>query len=401
MAPIEEPDGGDTLNSLAKRLAWVTPTMSDTSEMSIKRVAANQDKVVCVRSKDGFENTVFAMDVKTGKIMWEWGDPNVPSGLFITSLIIKDDLVIVELWADIYILDLNTGQTKWQNIVYNSGICGQPRISVIDDQIYYTLSDCSAEERFNFLMRTPVSHFAPDTVFKIYQITTPSPDSGWITGMQPPQLWKHPTSGDSILLIQARAFKLGVLKNKVDLYAFNLRTREVLWTIDSIAPEGNSSVQPFEIDKNEMYFCGMRSLMKIDLLTGKVVWRYPFLKNTELTALTSPLDVGDKILIHPAGDILYAIDKGTGSKLWSLEDIGLAGPNGKLALNGDIVNYLSSPEFYDINHKTLEILQHSKSPNIFRGYPADFQQFANTVQIPNSNLMFVSDKHFCMLIKGL
>ncbi len=401
MPVIDCPDNNcDSLdNPLSSRLVWVKPTDPDTNWVLTGQVIPAEDKIIGVRLREQSEGTVFALDLETGKTLWEWGDPYINSGYHISRIHIYDNQkVIVETWSDLFIIDINTGQTIWSNIVKGSGICGSPRSTLINDHIYYTLSECGPAPRYNFLMRTPISHFAPDTLFKIYMNLLPGKDSGWISSLEPPVFWKNQL-GDSILIFQDRPFRIGVLDEKVDLYALNLRDRSILWKIDSVAPEGSSSVFPPFIENSSFYFAGGQSLNKIDLNTGKVLWRYKFTLNSQTTHLISPVGTADHILMHPANEVLYAINKQTGQTDWKLENIGLTGPEGGMALHNNIVTYIAAPELYEIDYNLGKVVQHYKSPNEYRGTLVNFSQFARTIKIPNTNYIFTSDERFGMLIR--
>ena len=208
----------------------------------------------------------------------------------------------------------------------------------------------------------------------------------------------HP-NGDSIIVFQERDFILGTLKDKVDLHALNLATKEQLWEIDSVVVEGNSSVEDPIIIDNKMYFAGDKSVNQIDLLTGTVLWRYRFDAVTQHTSFVSPVDVGDKILIHPASTTLYALNKSTGSVAWEKTKIGNVGPSGGMAVHDNLVSYIASPELYEIDYNTGSIVNHFESPNYYRGYKVPFHQFARTVKVPGTNYIFTSDERFAMLLK--
>jgi outer membrane protein assembly factor BamB len=372
MPPVKPVPQEEEKSSLKERILWSTSIMKDSSFMLIKYLRMSNDKAVFVRSKGGWENTVVAVELSTGKILWEWGNPEVLSGYTITSLSIWEDKVILDQFGDIHIIDLNTGQTLWQNIVYQTGVCGDPRVGLVNDQIYYSISECGPAPKFNYMLRTPITHFQPDTIFKIAQITTPDPDSGWITGVEPPRVWMN-TNGDSILIFQARSFKLGVLKDKVDLYAFNLKTRSLKWHLRDFVKEDNSSILPGVIEENRFYFCGAKSLHCIDLNNGNIIWRHEFVEFDENNFSTGPTIWNDMVILHPRAEKLYSFNKYSGNINWTIDELGLIGPESHIDILNGVATYLCAPYLVEIDCNNGKLLSKEKTPNKFRNFNNDFE----------------------------
>ena len=389
----------DTVHPLVPRLIWTHPVVPDTQMVFINEVVANSEVIFYSILKDGFEGTVRAVEVATGKTLWEWGDPFVSSGYSIIRLHLHGNRLIVESHASLFIIDTVTGQTVWKNIASGVETCPSPRSSVINNQIYYTMSHCASNPEYELLFRTPVSGFYPDTIIRLNQIPIPNrPDGyGWTRGIEPPQLWMNP-QGDSVLIFAERGYILGTNMNKANLHAFNLRTRSLDWTMDSVVVEGNTSVHPFLIEGNNLYLLGEQSVNLIDLRSGTVNWRYAFTGGSEFTFSVSPTSAGNTILVQPGSGRLYSINKGNGSLAWKL-NIGNVGPTGSLVVHDDLATYISAPNFYDINYITGKVVNEYSSPNLYQGYPVVFQQFAYTIRVPGTDYIFTSDERFAMLMK--
>jgi outer membrane protein assembly factor BamB len=394
--PVEPPV---EQSSLAQRGVWHTPIMQDTSFMLINHIKVTDDKVIFVRQTGSWQNTVVATELSTGKILWEWGSPDVVAGEFITSLSIWNDRVIIDLFGDIHIIDLNTGQTVWENIVYQTGICGDPRVSVANDQIYFTFSECGPNPRYNYMLRTPVTHFQPDTVFRIFQITTPDPDSGWVTSMEPPQAWID-SNGDSILIFQARAFKLGINKGKVDLYAYNLKTKSLKWYLKELVEEGSSSIFPFSIEADRLYFCGSKSIFCINLNDGNTIWKHKFTGFLEQTFDTAPTIWNDLILLKPRDRKFYAFDKFTGTIKWFKDNLGDTGPESKIDIINGVASFIGAPYLLEVNCEERTLINKEKSPNKFRNFSNNYEPGA-VVKTKDEKGFITADAYFISLYKPI
>lgn len=161
--------------------------------------------------------------------------------------------------------------------------------------------------------------------------------NGYEASIEPPGVWINPM-GDTILILQNRQWNFPTSDGKVDLYAYNMRTDSMLWKIDDISNDGNSSIYPPIIDGNLAYFQGMKSLHGINLLTGQLIWEHEY--SDEGFAQVENLCVDGKLYVHSGSDVLMAFDGNTGNLMWKtdkdygIEDGGSMGIyKGKLYFN--------------------------------------------------------------------
>lgn len=387
-----------TDHTLKSRLDWSQPIAEDTTEMIIGEIIASKSLVVYLRYKEGHEKTIIARDVETGKVLWEWGDVNAGSGFLISDIALENDHLIVQSWQDIFVVNATNGKTIWHTDIKQMGDCASPRISVINSNIYFTTNDCSNPRNYCRLWRTPVSHFFPEPVYQIDRVESPQKDSGWISSIEPPVLWMHP-AGDSVLVFQSRAFRKGVLANKADLFAYNLKTESLLWKIDSITREGYSVVHPPAINNNSIYQIGNNSIQKVDALTGKVIWSKSFTGSSEQFIYANiTISRDNKIYTQPGADFLYALDAETGNQIWKSK-IACCGVTGAVQWIDFHLYYVSPPYFFDIDAIAGSIKNQFSSP-LYKGtYNTRFSQFAQSVQIPDEKKIITFDSHYIMAIR--
>lgn len=386
-------------DSLPANVVWAKGIMQDTSEVVVGFVKTTATQVIYVQYGKQGDKAVMARNLKTGASNWTWGDPKVLGGGQITALEIEGDKLVVQSWQDLFVLDINTGQTIWHADVRPQGDCAYPRTSVINGLIYYVTNDCEKGRVFCRLWRTPISVFQPQEVFLLNAETPIRGDSGWHYSIGSPALWLHPERGDSVLIFQTRAFKGNALANKADLYAFSLKDKNLLWKVDSIAQEGYSSVHVPIISGNDIYHIGHFSVQKVDALTGKVLWSSQFLDPSELFSFTGiTLGSNGKIYAYPGSDYLYALDAQTGKLVWKA-DLECCGVTGNIHLANNKLYFIAPPNFYTVNAETGATLDKFPSGLKRGNYKTEFKQFATAVPVPGvPNQMIAFDSYYIMAL---
>jgi hypothetical protein len=164
-----------------------------------------------------------------------------------------------------------------------------------------------------YLIRASVDDLTRwDTVYTLVQ--------GLQTGDSRPNvqsynLWIHPQTGDSILVMQHRM----AFPTRADVLAFNLSKREVVWKHENLTPDGNSNHQPIFIHDNKAYFGGSKVFYCFDLITGKILWTFddPEGKTTFMIHKTDFCPTTNSIIVRAGGN-LYSFIPNTGSLNWSV-----------------------------------------------------------------------------------
>ncbi len=385
----------DSLATFQSKILWYSPIMADTSEISLDEITIAGDRFFYVRNKEGYAGTITAREINTGKLFWEWGDVNISSGSEITSIKVADGKLIVESWASLFVIDIQTGTTIWASNPTDIGSCGSPRMNVLGNQIYFVIEDCSIEKKYTALMRTPISHFAPEQILKIEEPI----DTNWVSGLEPPSLFIGST-GDSLLIFQNRAFRLGSNKDEVELFAYNLNSKSLLWKIDSLTLEGTSSVNLPIVQGGFVYAIGIRSIHKIDAMSGQRVWSKSFPINSE-HFISSNITIAENVIFaHPGSNNLYALSAETGSEIWRIGQLGCCGVTGEIQYIDQHLYYVTPPFFLDIDTEKAKIVSKNESPLKWgNARSTRFAQFTQTISSPDNKLLITSDDHYIMAIK--
>ncbi len=375
------------------KLMWAKPYTKDTLPVySVDQIAINND-VVFTFSKGNPDGPLQAHKITTGEVIWRTtigGQSFIPS-----SIVTKDNYLVVENESKIWVLDQSNGSVIWTNQEFPPTETGRPRISVFGDYIYYkTVSQVGDIEDYARLYRTPITHFAPEIVYQADVITAPGRDSGYILGIECGALWKKP-NGDDVVVFQTRGFRLGTNKNRTDLYAFNMTTKTVEWRLDSI--DAKSTVNEPIIEGDDLYYQGESTLFKIDMKEGSVIWSYyfPFIDEHMYTSRTL---IGEKYaFIQPGAGHMYAINKTDGKVAWRSSKISCCGAGkGQMQQVGDNLYYVASPYLVSVSAVKNQINWKCESPMNPFVYDNRFEQYTKTLKVPNKNIFITSDTHFLM-----
>ncbi len=128
-------------------------------------------------------------------------------------------------------------------------------------------------------------------------------------------LWIHPHTGDSILIFQHRM----AFPERVDVVAYNMNNREIMWKHENITPNGNSNHQQIFIVDNKAFFGGSTIFFAFDLFTGKIIWSFAEPRGKTSFMIHNPsFCYKTNALIVRGGGYLYSIIPQTGSLNWAI-----------------------------------------------------------------------------------
>jgi outer membrane protein assembly factor BamB len=299
------------------KLLWVAPLDEDTLDCgSITPIIWNNN--VGFLKKFGNEKEIFKWrDGKNGKKIWAWQDKsNQITGELIGSMAQQDNLLSICSWREINVIDLNTGQNLWRSDTKDRQGKGFPRTKIIGNHIYHanfkesgtTFSDVV------HLVRSPLTQSKWDTILSIKQ----SEHKGYCPFIEMPTLQIN-QNGDSVLIFQNRQVHDITTLGKVDVYAFNLKTKKYDWKIDSI--ENNSSIHPPTIYDNKIYFMGGNNLYCINPDNGKIIWKWNIPNNDNLLG-DNILIAENKIYIKTPNLSMYCLDPLNGTLIWKNDMVG-------------------------------------------------------------------------------
>ncbi len=158
---------------------------------------------------------------------------------------------------DIKCYDINTKTEKWS--IHNGNF--EFRFDIFWNKIYTSISTTQKTD----LITVDLETGAIEKIFTAY--TT----EDYETSFESYVGWIAPW-GDSIIAFQNRQYNFIAGGGKVDIYAYNLSADSMLWTIEDITPDGNSSIFESIVVGNKLYFQGSYSQHCINITNGEIIW---------------------------------------------------------------------------------------------------------------------------------
>lgn len=234
--------------------------------------------------------------------------------------------------------DLTAGNLAWTNQLQ-----GSFRISSFGNYLFQ--SNENNDETLSNLISYNIKNGDSEILYTVNKT------NGYTPCIEPPSGWISP-SGDTILIFQNRQWNFSLSKGKVDIYAYNMNQDSVMWVVEDLTQDGNSSIFKPIIDCNRMFFQGMLSNHCINLLTGQIVWEKEY-DASEGFAQVDNLYADGKLFAHSGSGSVIAYDANNGTELWKTDPdyriitYGCMGYyNGKLYFNAnDDLNPLTLPNY--------------------------------------------------------
>jgi len=229
-------------------------------------------------------------------------------------------------------------------------------------------------------------------------------DNKFYPSLSSASLWTNP-QGDSIVMTPVTMVGdlalYGANQGRADLYAFNLRTRQMEWTLkDFDTFRSSCPVYPPVISGNRLYINCSKALYCIDLLSGSVVWSrdFPSAWGSDIR-YNSLKEYGNTILlVSDHTNKAMAISKTDGSTVWENKEVGASAD--ELTLFEGILYYTSraTGRLYAIDATTGKTIWNMRSPNSTAKRQASFG-FQDLCIDPVGRLMYVTDKYFIMCVE--
>lgn len=319
--PCNTPIDTTKIDSIPKfMLVWQSRIDSDFVNESFltPEIAVFGNKIVVAKRDGGPQNAVVLRDGLTGKVIWKWSNfMDIPPGLGVSGVYYTDGKIIANTWHEVHVIDTIDGQTIWRTDHEDSGLGGFPRMLCSNGYIYHArIKLQNAATIFSELVRSPISNPSWNSV-KSFNLTqdNQSPFA------EMPGFWLKP-NGDTVIIFQNRQTQFDhPYRNKTDLYAINLRTRETEWMIDDLQKcNCTSNVAPPVIWQDKAYFQGFYTIYCLDASNGNIIWQ------KELDPLydqlfSNNLIIEDGILVLATNSgRMHGLDPLSGNILWSFED---------------------------------------------------------------------------------
>lgn len=392
--PFLPPLPMDTIHSKLTIL-WQKPLTADTIECGGHAHFIWNDNVLFSTSFTAPNVNVEMRNGATGYLQWRFNNFSKVVGDFTPSqsLINVRHTTIMNSWGHVYCVDNQTGHQLWSSTVPDPG-GGEPSIHGIGDYIYAChFSGGKPATISESLVRSHYLSGHWDTL-----ITFQPRQGGMYLNIAPPTFWINP-GGDTILIIRNSISlqpSINGQSQTADLFAFNLRTRQLEWQLDDfdtrgVSPEG----QPL-ISGNRLFFCGYKTLHCIDLINGNTLWSKYFEGGIE----PSVVEHQNMVIVQSSWIGMWGLDKNTGNTVWHNEDTD--GSASVLQYYDGIVYFTSTgyARLYAIDCSNGKTIWGENSPN--RPNPktshASFG-WQGVVIDPQRKVLYTTDKYYAMCIK--
>ncbi len=257
----------------------------------------------------GSSETYYAVDKKSGDIVWR--SPNLPSVAASTyGVLACDNYVMVNHETDLYVVNAVNGSLAWHYRPPTNSFF-EPRMAVIDDQMYLTAVDASMGSRIEYIVRSSPDSPNWDTVFTYHG------RNGFEPRLEVPALWVN-EQGDSLLILQDRTSRSSPTKaSQVDILAIGLKDGNMVWRLEDVSPTGNSAIYSPKVIGKNMILALDWWILSVDLESGTLNW-IKEIGDAKNHLFTYELEIHNgRIYFNLEGDdSLVCLDLQTGETIW-------------------------------------------------------------------------------------
>lgn len=389
--PDAIPDTTDSGNTESLTIEWKIRT--DTSGLICdgREPLLWNNKLLWSNAPLGQGFRLILSDAATGSEIWTWNnfihDADFP---YFNYHFIFEGRYCFNNIQETHSIDLNTGLSAWQN--HNSKTAAY--ISLAGGYLYGKLNNSNYRPKRCVLRRSKVDAPGWEEILSL----DASDLSGYSPAIFGPSLWLSKTA-DSILVFQNRSWNFNSGDGQIDLYAYNINQDKLHFDIKDLEPSGNSNVLSPLIDGDRVYLLGQKNLHCVDLNTGAVLWQKGFPGNGHHLMLSSLVIDGNRIIVKPDNDPIYAFNKYSGGLIWSTVHAG-SSPSHLYQGKGSIF-YTSDADgkLYGVRTSDGFIFMSEDSPNLGNtAYPGAAFHGGLAVN-KERGLLYVHDHYFMMAIK--
>jgi outer membrane protein assembly factor BamB len=255
------------------------------------------------------KNTIFAYNKYSGKLVWK-KDLSSYGWRFFADYNIVDNMLVGSTNNQIYGFNLETKEVEW----FHQGSF-DPDVTLIGNHVYVT-SGVGASAPFytqTFLTRFNVFTGSKEDVLS-------DPKIKGVNFYSPPALYMDPASNDSILLYKRTILHLVDAYTPVDVVAYNLSKRKIMWEKISFSPCWSSKDAAVSVHGDDVIVQSDWHLYKYDIMTGDELWKYQIEARTTpingVVGINDPVLYGDKYIVQQTLDPMHCIDAHTGKRIW-------------------------------------------------------------------------------------
>lgn len=393
--PVDPPPPPPDPPSIDSSVVWNVPVKIDTTGDHVGTPFLFEDKII-YKQREGINVSIFiALNKMTGEEIWrrriETGDVSEKGYSVSGSKMFLSDS------NDEYTIDLNTGEIL--NFEFLGDLnCGSSEVSTYKDYGFHIRQVCGTNDD-ELLVKINLNTFEADTIYELY-IT-----EGFSPLIYSPNIWEH--QGKEIVTMLIGWFNFSNFKEKFDLFAMDLITKDTVWLIKDVDVVLSGSSWPTLNFNDTLIFQATKDIICVDAKKGEILWQY-MIDERSSGNVTSKCPIsrnGDDLYILTESDYLVKLDIKTGDEIWKIVgtgDFDKGGVHGagerlivfenKLFLNsgtkkGDI-SMLAA-----VNPEDGSMLLHKESTNKEKFDNATFR-FSGPVIDPSTGYLYIADEHF-------
>jgi len=333
-------------------------------------------------------SSIIAHDVLTSEELWRWQDQEL--GRHITfNICSNQETVFVQNFRHIASVNLKNGTTIKRFTENKNGCTASPRGALLGE-FYYYVRKCNSNS-LAVIRRTNKNDF--ENWEDLYTLEKGEDTRGSWANIESYNLWINPNDGDSVLVFQHRM----AVPNRVDVVAFSLNTREILWRHNDVNTSGNSNHQQMLVMNDKAYIMAGEVVIAYDMFTGEVVWEH-FTHDLAIRFMFHNFEYAESInaiLVKGNNHRLYGLDPETGEKNLFVEDATDDSiSSGSPIYSNGIIYYNTSRYLHAMRASTGEILWKERS------FMNTNSRFNGDIGIDEENgLLFAADGYFLYAIK--
>ena len=256
------------------RLIWQFPSKSDNTRSKLFASPAHINDSVMVTSDNKY---IFAIDIKTGNEMWNFGATNNKSGTAPTGTSISSKLAFFTSGSTLYALHISTGETSWK---FESGKELWAPPAAKHGHVYLPSMD--------------------------HSLTSIEIESG-------SQSWKQELGGalaDSPTIYEDTLY-LGSLSNKA--YAIDAASGRIKWEFETKGWVWGSPV----VVSEQVFFSDLDGYVyALNRESGRQYWTS---QQLDSASRGTPAYADGSIFVCTDNGFVYSIDANSGNQNWSIE----------------------------------------------------------------------------------
>lgn len=372
-------------------LVWQIPLAEDTMEKNcIAPLVFNNGVLFSSQNLTQFDPIFLKFaETDSGNIIWQTDaafeiNCTNPSTVAGNGSYIYDHYYVTLCNSDPRVVNLNDGSTFWH---YECPDGRMPKITHFNNIIFHVHLTGINPFYSGAIVMTDIYSGIWDTIFTIDMV------DDFSVGLYPPTAVVD-INNDTILYFQNRQYRTSPYEGKIDLYAYNMTADTILWMVEDLDPQGNSSIYPPLFYDGKIYFKGTYNIFCLNAETGETIWQKLFTGFGEDLLMGNLMLLENKLIVKTSYESIYALDPVSGSVIWDNQDAG-ATPSDMVYYNG--VLYYGSygdGKLHAIDIFTGNQLWEMDSPN--KGKPNTYNaNLTWPVAIdPVLNRLYTSDSYF-------